>query len=259
MSRRLWMMAAAAAVLAAGGSLLAHHAFSAEFDANAPVTLRGPVTKVEWINPHAWIHLEVKTPAGKPEIWMVEGGTPNTLQRVGITRDSIKIGTVIVVAGYQGQGRPPAGQRPRHHVPRRPHAVHGVVGHRRAARRPRSRTNGSRPKGRGADVQTAPHLVPRCGRALRSACCCRPAARPVAPEAYRAPRTPGGAPGPQRHLAGEQHRELGPRNARGASGPGLRARRRVQRAAGPRRRRRRRDPVPARRRSRRRRPTAPAG
>ncbi len=103
MSRRLWMMAAAAAVMAAGGSLMAHHAFSAEFDANAPVTLRGPVTKVEWINPHAWIHVEVKTTAGKPEIWMVEGGTPNTLQRVGITRDSIKIGTVIVVAGFKAK------------------------------------------------------------------------------------------------------------------------------------------------------------
>jgi hypothetical protein len=103
MSRRLWMMAAAAVVTAAGGSLMAHHAFSAEFDANAPVTLRGPVTKVEWINPHAWIHLEVKTPAGKSETWMVEGGTPNTLQRVGITRDSIKIGTVIVVAGFKAK------------------------------------------------------------------------------------------------------------------------------------------------------------
>jgi hypothetical protein len=88
---------------AATGTLLAHHAFSAEFDANAPVTLRGPVTKVEWINPHAWIHIEVKDPSGKAAIWMVEGGTPNTLQRRGITRDSLKIGTEIVVAGYQAK------------------------------------------------------------------------------------------------------------------------------------------------------------
>jgi hypothetical protein len=103
MSQRIWLVLAGAALLTTGGPLLAHHAFSAEFDANAPVTLRGPVTKVEWINPHAWIHMEVKTAAGKPEMWMVEGGTPNTLQRRGITRDSIKIGTVIVVTGYKAK------------------------------------------------------------------------------------------------------------------------------------------------------------
>lgn len=80
-----------------------HHAFSAEFDANAPVTLQGPVVKVEWINPHAWIHMETKTKDGKSEVWMVEGGTPNTLQRNGVTRDSVKVGTIIVVAGYQAK------------------------------------------------------------------------------------------------------------------------------------------------------------
>lgn len=103
MSRKAWVAAIAAVVLGTSGSLLAHHAFSSEFDANAPVTLRGPVTKIEWINPHAWIHMEVKGPDGKSAIWMVEGGTPNTLQRGGITRDSIKIGTVIVVAGYKAK------------------------------------------------------------------------------------------------------------------------------------------------------------
>jgi hypothetical protein len=103
MSYKTCVAVAGAALLAAGGPLLAHHAFSAEFDANAPVTLRGPITKVEWINPHAWIHMEVKSTNGKPEIWMVEGGTPNTLQRGGVTRDSLKIGTVIVVEGYRAK------------------------------------------------------------------------------------------------------------------------------------------------------------
>ena len=82
---------------------IGHHAFSAEFDANAPVNLRGPVVKVEWINPHAWIHMETKTKDGKTEVWMVEGGTPNTLQRNGVTRDSVQVGTVIVVSGYQAK------------------------------------------------------------------------------------------------------------------------------------------------------------
>ena len=92
-----------AALLLAGGQVFAHHAFSAEFDAKAPVTLKGPVTKVEWINPHAWIHMEVTKPDGKKETWMVEGGTPNTLQRGGISRDTIKIGTEIVVAGFRAK------------------------------------------------------------------------------------------------------------------------------------------------------------
>jgi hypothetical protein len=100
---RIWIGLAGSALLAAGAPLLAHHAFSAEFDATAPVALRGPVTRIEWINPHAWIHMEHKTASGKNEIWMVEGGTPNTLQRNGITRDSIKVGTVIVVSGYRAK------------------------------------------------------------------------------------------------------------------------------------------------------------
>jgi hypothetical protein len=102
MSYTRWVLGAGIAALAAV-PVLAHHAFSAEFDAKAPVTLKGPVTKVEWINPHAWIHMENKTPAGQVEDWMVEGGTPNTLQRNGIMRDSIKIGTVIVVSGYRAK------------------------------------------------------------------------------------------------------------------------------------------------------------
>lgn len=96
-------LAIAALLLTTAIPVIAHHAFSAEFDANAPVNLRGPVVKVEWINPHAWIHVETKTKDGKTEVWMVEGGTPNTLQRNGVTRDSVKVGTVIVVSGYQAK------------------------------------------------------------------------------------------------------------------------------------------------------------
>jgi hypothetical protein len=103
MEYRGWILGVGITALAAGVPLLAHHAFSAEFDANAPVTLRGPVTKIEWINPHAWIHMETKSASGKPETWMVEGGTPNTLQRNGISRDSIKVGTEIVVSGYRAK------------------------------------------------------------------------------------------------------------------------------------------------------------
>ena len=82
----------------------AHHAFAAEFDAKAPVLLRGKVTKVEWINPHAWIHILAENPGGKPPTpWMVEGGTPNTLLRTGIDRNSLKPGDVIIVRGYQSK------------------------------------------------------------------------------------------------------------------------------------------------------------
>src|SRR5499433_2027879 len=81
----------------------AHHAFAAEFDAKKPVKLRGTVTKMEWINPHAWIHVDVKKPDGTVEEWMVEAGTPNTLLRRGFTKDSLKAGTEVVVDGYQSK------------------------------------------------------------------------------------------------------------------------------------------------------------
>lgn len=82
-----------------------HHAFGAEFDPNRPLVLRGPVVKVEWVNPHAWIHMEHTNEAGDKETWMVEGGTPNTLLRRGLTRKSLMPGTVIVVDGYQSKDR----------------------------------------------------------------------------------------------------------------------------------------------------------
>ena len=82
---------------------LAHHAFSAEFDADKPIHLEGTVVKMEWINPHAWVHLEVLEEDGTTVTWMIEGGTPNTLFRRGFTKQSLAPGTEIVVDGYQAK------------------------------------------------------------------------------------------------------------------------------------------------------------
>jgi hypothetical protein len=78
----------------------AHHAFATEFDVNRPLTLEGKVTKVELINPHSWIHIEVVDASGKATAWMIEGGSPNALVRRGITKNSIPIGSEIVIRGY---------------------------------------------------------------------------------------------------------------------------------------------------------------
>ena len=86
-------------VALAAAPVVAHHAFSAEFDADRPLQLTGEVTRVEWINPHAWIHIET----AEGERWMIEGGTPNTLFRRGFTKDSLLVGTEIVVDGYQAK------------------------------------------------------------------------------------------------------------------------------------------------------------
>ena len=81
----------------------AHHSFTSEFDGKRPVTLRGVVTKMEWINPHAWIHIDVKDESGNVASWMVECGTPNTLLRKGLTKNSVVAGTEIVVEGYRAK------------------------------------------------------------------------------------------------------------------------------------------------------------
>src|SRR5688572_1096829 len=90
-------------LLGAAVPLVAHHSFAAEFDSTKPVTLKGIVTKMEWINPHAWIHLDVKNPDGTVTQWMIEGGTPNTLVRRGFTRESLKAGTEILVEGFRAK------------------------------------------------------------------------------------------------------------------------------------------------------------
>ena len=103
MRTKLAIVVASAFLVLATAPAWAHHAFAAEFDANKPINLQGTVTKVEWINPHAWIHVDVKKPDGKVESWMIEGGTPNTLFRRGFTKESLKVGTEIKVDGYQAK------------------------------------------------------------------------------------------------------------------------------------------------------------
>jgi hypothetical protein len=103
-SRLFGVVAGAAfAVAAAAVPVIAHHSFAAEFDAKKPVKLRGTVTKMEWINPHSWIHIDVKTPDGKVEQWMVEGGAPNALLRRGWNKNSLLPGTEIYVEGFQAK------------------------------------------------------------------------------------------------------------------------------------------------------------
>jgi hypothetical protein len=93
----------AVAVVTAAVPVVAHHAFSAEFDAARPITLRGTVVKVEWINPHSWFHVDVKNENGTVERWMVEAGNPNNLFRRGWSKDIISPGMEIVVDGYQAK------------------------------------------------------------------------------------------------------------------------------------------------------------
>jgi hypothetical protein len=81
----------------------AHHSFGGEFDANRPILLKGTVTRVQWVNPHVWIHIKVTKDDGTTEEWMVEGGSPNTLTRLGVTAESVKVGTELVVDGYQAR------------------------------------------------------------------------------------------------------------------------------------------------------------
>ena len=87
-------------LMAFAAPVVAHHAFSAEYDSTKPITLRGTVKKMEWINPHSWMTLEVKSADGKVEAWEIETGAPNSMFRRGFNRDSLPVGTELVVHGY---------------------------------------------------------------------------------------------------------------------------------------------------------------
>jgi len=104
MRSKLWItFSAAMFVMGSSIPLLAHHAFGGEFDPNRPVLLKGKIVRVEWVNPHSWIHMEVTKSDGTKEVWMIEGGSPNSLLRRGVTKESLQPGIEIIVDGYQAR------------------------------------------------------------------------------------------------------------------------------------------------------------
>jgi hypothetical protein len=105
MRTRLLVVISSIGMLLAAAPLWAHHAFSAEFDASRPVKLKGTVTQWELVNPHSWLHIDVKNEDGTVTNWMIEGGSPNALLRLGVTKGSLPPGTEIVVEGYQAKDR----------------------------------------------------------------------------------------------------------------------------------------------------------
>jgi hypothetical protein len=103
MRTKLAVALAGTGLILAAVPVWAHHAFAAEFDVNRPLKLRGTVTKMDWINPHSWIHIDVKGTDGTVANWMIEGGSPNVLLRLGFSKDALPAGSEIVMDGYQAK------------------------------------------------------------------------------------------------------------------------------------------------------------
>jgi hypothetical protein len=98
-----FVLCSAVLLLIASQPAAAHHAFGSEFDSNAPVVVRGKIVKIEWVNPHTWIHVEMTKPDGTKETWMFEGGSPNTLLRRGVNKTTFPAGLEVIVDGYQAR------------------------------------------------------------------------------------------------------------------------------------------------------------
>ena len=109
MRKTALLVALAVMLLGAVAPLLAHHAFSAEFDQSKPIKLSGEITKLEWTNPHAWLFIDVKGPDGKVVNWRLEMGAPNALLRAGWSRSDIKPGTAVTVSGFLARAGGPVG------------------------------------------------------------------------------------------------------------------------------------------------------
>ena len=97
------LLFSAVLLLIASQPAAAHHAFGSEFDSNAPVVVRGKIVKIEWVNPHTWIHVEMTKPDGSKEVWMFEGGSPNTLLRRGVNKTTFPAGLEVIIDGYQAR------------------------------------------------------------------------------------------------------------------------------------------------------------
>jgi len=105
MKTRLLVLMSGMGLLLTAVPVWAHHAFAAEFDASRPIKLKGTVTQWELVNPHSWIHIDVKNEDGTTTPWMIEGGSPNSLFRLGFTKNSLPAGTELVIEGYQAKDR----------------------------------------------------------------------------------------------------------------------------------------------------------